>query len=97
MITPGENYEQDKVRGINKQTVILDESETAETDKLDPKFYEDSSSDPAVPDTEKVKGAGEKIYDEPVEPQQENIEHDADLNHNSGDDLSINKPADDVF
>jgi BRCT domain type II-containing protein len=101
MITPGENYEQDQIRGNNKQTVILDEAETAETDGLDPKFYEGSSIDPISPDPDKEKDDaaldGEKIYNEPSEPQQEAIEHDTDLNHNSEDDLSINKPADDIF
>lgn len=100
MITPDENYEQDKITGKNKQTVILDETETAETDELDPKFHEDQSDVPnADPENldENADLKGEKIYNEPAEPKLQPTAHDSDLNHNSEDDLSLNKPEDDIF
>ena len=89
MIIPGQNYEQDKINGVDKQTVILDEAETSETDQLDPKFHDDPINDPVSPDGEKTN----EDREETTEP----TANDADLNHDADDDLSLNKPADEVF
>lgn len=80
MKTAVNNYQQEnKVQ--NKQTIILAEAQTAETDELDPKYHEDETNDPIPSDQE----------DENQDTDQ------ADLNHTEEDDLSINKPESDLF
>jgi hypothetical protein len=96
MVNPTEDYEQDQARGSAKQTIIIDERETGETDELDPKF-----SDPEVPATNpELDGEG---IDEsttglnPAEQESSKPAEDAGLNRDADDDLSLNKAQDDLF
>lgn len=90
MSNPHENYEQEKIKGEVKQTVIVDETETGETDELDPKFHEDESPDidPADP--------GDIIPEKGLEIENTEVD-DAGLNHDADDDLSLNKAEDELY
>jgi len=98
MITAEENYDQNKITGANKQTVILDERETAETDEQDPKFHEnDPENADAKDEDEDLEISGEKLYNEPDDSLEQDTANETDLNHNSSDDLSLNKAEGDIF
>lgn len=104
MANPHKNYEQDKIKGEVKQTVIIDEAETGETDELDPKYHEDESPDlvPADPgnDIQDKAAAIEGIEVDKTALSQTDAgsnDVDADLNHNADDDLSLNKAENDLF
>lgn len=96
MVNPNEDYEQDKARGSAKQTIIIDERETGETDELDPKF-----SDPEVPAINRELD-GEGIDESTTglnsaEQESSTPAEDAGLNRDADDDLSLNKGQDDLF
>jgi hypothetical protein len=108
MITPEENYEQKKTNSEEKQTVILNEAETGETDELDPEFHDDES-EAATPDPDRIAendGLDGEGIDErraglntDVETQTELTSSDQDpgLNHSADDDISLNKPDEGIF
>lgn len=92
MVNPHEDYEQDKIKGNSNQTVIIDERETGETDALDPRF---SDPDASSEDPEANPGT----HDSDVERNDEDKSslEDPGLNRDADDDLSLNKPQDDIF
>ncbi|MGN7204070.1 hypothetical protein ACTHQF_07335 [Pedobacter sp. SAFR-022] len=96
MVNPIEDYEQQKINSTAKQTVIINENETGETDEHDPDFHDtagpedpdsapDSSGDATPLD---VEGAKQTKTEDPEDPG---------LNHTAEDDLSLNKPDNDLF
>jgi hypothetical protein len=107
MVNPIEDYEQDKIKSTIKQTVIISENETGETDELDPNFHEPEDPDAlnAVPDPQPdadqldgegidESGAGLKSS---VDEQTAERPHDAGLNRSEKDDLSLNNAEDELF
>jgi len=96
MINPNEDYEQDKVKGAEKQTVIINEQETAETDELDPKFSESEGT--AINKELDGEGIDEaKAGLNPAEQETDLPVEDAGLNRDANDDMSLNKSEDDIF
>ena len=96
MVNPIEDYEQNKINSAAKQTVIINENETGETDELDPNFHE--SADPEDPDSAPDSSADAKPLD--VEGTNETKTEDPEdpgLNHTAEDDLSLNKTDNDLF
>ena len=68
------NHDQEKVTGHDKQTIILDESITAETDELDPAF--DGSTGPEddedpLEDNDDLFPIEEDLQDDDFEPDEE--------------------------
>jgi hypothetical protein len=105
MVNPNEDYEQDKIKGDSKQTIIIDERETGETDELDPKFSDQdaSATDPEItPVNDTLDGEGIDEAHAGLNTPDRGIEHesatdDRGLNRDANDDLSLNKPQDDLF
>lgn len=107
MINPNEDYEQGKVKGSEKHTIIIDERETGETDELDPHFHETapgSLQDPEVtPESGSLDGegidetrAGLNVNSD-KESERSMPAEDPELNRSVKDDLSLNQPQNDVF
>lgn len=100
MVNPIRDYEQDKIRSNATQTVIIDETETGETDQLDPNFQSDGDPDPE-PDSTELDGEG---IDESTaglnngtdDAERTNMD-DPGLNHSKEDDLSLNSPDDNII
>lgn len=107
MVNPTEDYEQDKISSSGKQTVIINEVETGETDELDPNF-----NDPELPNTPVPASGitpnstaldGEGIdeshagLDNGADREDDNRSEDVGLNRGPDDDLSLNKSDDDLF
>lgn len=105
MVNPNEDYEQDKIKGNATQTIIIDERETGETDELDPKFSDPDTSpgDPKItPENNKLDGEGIDESRTGMNSQDQEIEddhvfEDPGLNRDTDDDLSLNKPENDLF
>jgi hypothetical protein len=105
MVNPNEDYEQDKIKGNAKQTIIIDERETGETDELDPKFSDPDTSptDPEkTPENNALDGEGIDESRMGLNSQDHEIEdnhnfEDPGLNRDTDDDLSLNKPQNDLF
>jgi hypothetical protein len=68
------NHDQEKVIGHDKQTIILDESITAETDELDPAFDgwtgPEDDEDP-LEDNDDLFPIEEDLQDDDFEPDEE--------------------------
>lgn len=102
MKTEQENYQQEKVTGTGKQTVIIDSSATAETDELSSSFYASSAiPDPELPEEDEDLLDGEGIDEEnhgadPVRTETA-TEEDPGLNHDDEDDLSLNTGQDEIL
>lgn len=86
---PAGNYHQRQTDGA-EQTILTDPAITAETDELDPSFYEqDPPIDPEQDDDEQD--------DEDDFPAREDLEDDDfDLNRDEDDELSLNIDEDDL-
>jgi hypothetical protein len=100
MVNPINDYEQNKLRSNTTQTVIIDETETGETDELDPNFQSDGDPD-SEPDSPELDGEG-------IDESKAGLNNDADdtgrtsmddpgLNHSTEDDLSLNTPDNDIL
>lgn len=97
-----ENYQQQKITGDNQQTVIVDPSQTAETDELNPSFngVPDPDDDPEVEDENNENLDGEGIDEENAGASPLIVEtgtDDTGLNHDQQDDLSLNTDEDSVL
>ena len=89
MVNPIKDYEQNKMHSSTRQTVIVDETKTGETDELDPKF--DDAEDPEQqPDSNRPDG-------EETNDSQTAAIDEVGLNHGTQDDLSLNIPEDDIL
>lgn len=105
MVNPNEDYEQEKIKGDSKQTIIIDERETGETDELDPKFSgsEGSATDPEItPPNDTLDGEGIDEVNAGLNTPDRETEHessmeDPGLNRDANDDLSLNKAQNDFF
>ncbi len=104
------NYQQQKITGLEQQTVITDSSETSETDELNPSFNVAGDSDPD-PEDQKVdnpedqeenndnldgEGLDEKNLGAGTTVVEKGID-DAGLNHDQQDDLSLNADEDSII
>jgi hypothetical protein len=103
MVNPNEDYEQNKIKGDAKQTIIIDERETGETDELDPKFSDASATNQEITpandtlDGEGIDEAHAGLNTPDRENENESSIEDMGLNRDANDDLSLNKPEDDLF
>ena len=96
MVNPIEDYEQNKINSAAKQTVIINENETGETDELDPNFYEPADPEDPQAAPENSANATQLNGESIDEPKAKDLE-DPGLNHTAEDDLSLNKPENDLF
>ncbi len=97
-----ENYQQQKITGDNQQTVIVDPSDTAESDELNSSFNRGPDPDPD-PESEEENNEhldGEGIDEENAGASPAIVDTgtvDKGLNHDQQDDMSLNTDEDSVI